>query len=269
MLFSSKPKLIECIPNISEGRRPEVIDQLVGVIKKLPEVELLDYSSDDDHNRSVFTFLGTPKGIFQAAYDLAEMALELIDVNQWQGVHPMMGAIDVIPLVPVQNISWSEVIQLARQLGYELETHLHLPAYFYERATSEKQFQNLANLRKESHNLKKHKTGGCVSIGVRDYLIACNAILKTDQMQAAKNFAKKVREKDGGISYLKAIGVPLPSKNQVQLSMCITNPHKLKWPKLQQLITQQAQSLGVEIDYFELIGLLPEDIKQAAKQFKA
>jgi glutamate formiminotransferase len=267
MFFSSRPQLVECVPNFSEGRRSDVIEKIAEAIRKIPEAKLLDYSADYDHNRSVFTILGTPRGVFQAAYDSAELAIELIDVSHHEGVHPAMGAVDVIPFIPVQGVSMKAAVVLAQKLGYELETHLHLPSYYYAEAADEKQFRNLANLRKESYNLKKHKTVGCVCIGARDYLVACNANLETSDLNEAKRFAKAVRESSGGIAHLKAIGLSLPSKNKTQLSMCITNPKRLDWPKLQNLLKQKSLDLGIPIANFELIGLLPGQVKKAAKEF--
>lgn len=263
-----KQALIEAVPNFSEGRNQEVLNGLAELVRKIPEVRLLDYSSDFDHNRSVFTMLGTPKGIFQACYDMAELALEKIDMNQHEGVHPCMGSVDVIPLIPVQGISMGETMQLARNLGHELETHLHLPVYFYGEAAMEKSYRNLAFIRKESFGLKKHKTAGAVCVGARDYLVACNAILESTKLEDAKKFAAEVRASAvGGIPHLKAIGLFLKSKNKAQLSMCITKPRKLDWNRLQHLLKVRAEQLKLPIKEFELIGVLPDQVRSAAREF--
>lgn len=261
-------QIVECIPNFSEGRDLKVIEKIADSIRAVPEVKLLDYSWDTDHNRSVFTFIGTPKGIVKAAYDSAEMALDLIDINKHGGVHPRLGAVDVIPFVPLKGLRMKDCVKLATQLGYELETHLHLPVYFYGEATTEKAYKNLANLRRDAHNLKTHRTGGAVCVGARDMMVAFNINLKSNDIEDAKKMIRLIREQDKLSTCIKLLPLYLPSKNCVQVSTWIVNPKKCPVEKVKIEMTKISQTLHIPILEFEQIGLTPEQVQKAVREFR-
>ena len=260
-------KIIECVPNVSEGRNYRTIEKLANVLRAVKEVQLLDIQRDIDHNRSVFTFIGTPAGVQQAAYDLVETASELIDINAHSGVHPRLGAVDVIPLVPVANISVAECVKIAEKLGEEIEKHLHVPVFFYEKATSDPRTKNLADLRAQGYNLKKHHTAGATAIGVRDYLVAYNVELGTDKLEIAKDIAGRIREKNGGLKGVKALGLKLASKKRVQVSMNLTKPQKTTCRQAAETVGKLAKKYKIKVVGCELVGLLPEQVREAAKRF--
>jgi len=261
-------QIIECVPNFSEGRDLTVIEKIADSIRAVSEVKLLDYSADADHNRSVFTFIGTPEGILKAAYDSAEMALDLIDINKHQGVHPRLGAVDVIPFIPLKGIRMKDCIKLATKLGYELETHLHLPVYFYGEATTEKAYKNLANLRRDAHNLKSHRTGGAVCVGAREMMVAFNINLKSTDIEDAKKIVHTIRETDKLATCIKLLPLFLTSKNCVQVSTWIVNPKHCPVEKVKAEITKISQTLHIPILEFEQIGLTPDQVQKAVKEFR-
>jgi glutamate formiminotransferase len=260
-------KLIECIPNISVGRDLRTIEKLANVIRAEAEVQLLDVHWDVDHNRSVYTFLGTPEGVQRAAFALTEEAVRLIDISQHEGVHPFMGAMDVIPFVPVKNVTIEDCVTLAQTVGGDIEKHLHVPVYFYGEATSDPKARNLADLRAQSYNLKKHRTAGAVAIGVRDYLVAYNVNLDTIKLDIAKQMAAKLREKNGGLAGVQALGLSLKSKKQVQVSMNLVDTKKARTELVEKEIRDLAKKLKVKIAGTELVGLMPEQVKKAAEVF--
>ncbi|MFC1517692.1 glutamate formiminotransferase [Candidatus Margulisiibacteriota bacterium] len=262
------PKIVECVPNVSEGRNFQVIEKLANVIRANKEVQLLDVHRDVDHNRSVYTFIGSPKGVKQTAYDLAERAVELIDINKHEGVHPKLGVIDVIPFIPVKNVTMAECKQLSRKLGAELEKHLHLPVYFYEEATDDPKTKNLADLRAQGYNLKKHYTAGAVAISARDYLIAYNVNLSSKNVDIARKIAAELREKNGGLAGVKALGLKLASKQQVQVSMNLIKPKQTPPGKVLNTIKRLAGKIKVKVAATEIVGLMPKEVQEAAEKFK-
>jgi glutamate formiminotransferase len=200
------PKIIECVPNVSEGRNYRIIERLANVIRMVSDVQLLDVHWDYDHNRSVYTFIGTPEGVSKAAYNLTETASELIDLTKHEGVHPCLGAVDVIPFIPVQKTTMSDCIAVAHAVGKEIETHLHIPVYFYGEATGDSKQKALADLRAQRDNLKKHRSAGAVCIGARNYLVAYNVNLDTKNISVAQKVAAAIREKNGGLHGVRALG---------------------------------------------------------------
>lgn len=260
-------KIIESVINVSAGRDQRVVEKLANVLRAVDDIQLLDVHICEDHHRTVYTFLGTPEGVFQAAYNLAESAMELIDLSKHEGEHPYLGAVDVIPLVPVKNASFEDCIKTARKLGAEVEKHLHIPVYFYEKATQDPKTKNLADLRAQGYNLKKHHTAGTTAIGVRDYLIAYNIDLESNKIEIAKKIAKSIREKDGGLKGVKALGMKLDSKKKVQVSMNLTEPFKTTPKKVWEAVKKEAKKYKVKIASEELVGLLPEQVKEAAEKF--
>jgi glutamate formiminotransferase len=261
------PKIIECVPNISEGRNYRTIEKLANVIRVVEDVQLLDIHWDHDHNRSVFTFIGTPEGVFRAAYDLTAAAQELIDITQHEGVHPYLGAMDVIPFIPVKNATLTDCRALAQKLGAEIEKHLHIPVYFYEEATDDPKTKNLADLRAQSYNLKKHPKAGTTAIGARDYLVAYNVNLAAKHPEAAQKIAAKLRAKNGGLPGVKALGFVLKSRKQTQVSMNLVEPKRTSPKKVLEEIKKLAAKYRTDITGTELVGLLPEQVLAAANRF--
>jgi len=269
-------KLVECTPNVSEGRRKDIVEDLRDEILSVKEIKLLDYSSDFNHNRSVFTFVGSPKNVLEAVYKLTAKSLELIDLNKHKGEHPRIGAIDVIPFVPIKDITMKECVLLAIGLGRRLGENLNLPVYLYEEAASAPHRKNLANIRRgEFEGLnekmknsewkpdfgpeKPHPTGGATAISARVPLIAFNVNLNTKDVSIAKMIAKAIREKDGGFPCVKALGLELKDKDLTQVSMNLTNYKVTPVYKVFDRIVELAKEKDIEIVESELIGLIPID----------
>jgi len=267
-------KLVECIPNFSEGRRPEVIAAIVDVIKAVPAVIFMDQSSDESHNRSVITFAGTPEGVKEAAFQAAKKAIELIDMTKHKGEHPRMGAIDVLPFVPVKGVTVEECINLSREVGLRLSEELNLPVFLYEDSASTPGRQNLANIRRGqfegmAEKIAKpewapdfgkpqiHPTAGVVAVGARMPLVAYNINLDTSDIKIANEIAKVIRESSGGLNFVKAIGVMLEDRNIAQVSINMTNYPKTPLYRVFELVKFEARRYGVGILASEIIGLTP------------
>ncbi|PIR55003.1 glutamate formimidoyltransferase [Candidatus Peregrinibacteria bacterium CG10_big_fil_rev_8_21_14_0_10_36_19] len=252
-------QIVECVPNFSEGKDQKVIDQIVSSISSVPEVEVLHRTSDTDHNRSVITFIGPAKNVCEAAFQATKKASELIDITNQKGVHPRLGATDVIPLIPLKNITQKDLIPHAEALAKRITSELKIPTHLYEKAAQTELKKNLANIRlqKPSPDFNCNsplKEAGETTVGVREILIAFNVNLKTNNLKAAKEIAKKIRQ-----PYLKALGLELQSRNIVQVSMNLTNYKKVSPLKAFNLIQEEAQKLNTEILESELIGLIPKD----------
>lgn len=271
-----KEKIIECVPNISEGRDKNKINKIISVIEK-EGVKLLDVGSDIDHNRSVITFAGEPRAVKEAAFDLIKKTVELIDMSQHQGKHPRMGAVDVCPFVPVSNVEMKECVDLARRLGDEL-AEIGLSGYFYEEAAKKPERKNLADIRKGeyealSEKFKKEEWKpdfglavfnskfGAVAIGAREFLIAFNVNLKTRNLQLAKDIAKIIRHSSGGVfKTVKAIGIDTSSKGYTQVSMNLTNYKIDSILVVFEAIKRIAELRKVEIHSSEIVGVVPQDV---------
>ncbi|MDR3590587.1 MAG: glutamate formimidoyltransferase [Negativicutes bacterium] len=267
-------KLVECIPNFSEGRRPEVIAALAETIKAVPGVILLDHSSDQSHNRSVFTFVGTPEGAGEAAVAAARKAVELIDMTGHKGEHPRMGAVDVVPFVPVKNMGMEECVTLSREVGARIAAELGLPVFLYEEAASDPRRRNLADIRRgEFEGMAAkisqpewrpdygpdavHPTAGVVAVGARMPLVAYNINLATADLNIAKEIAKIIRESSGGLKFVKAIGVMLEDRNLAQVSINMTNFEKTPLYRVFELVRSEARRYGVGVVGSEIVGLTP------------
>jgi len=216
-------QIVECIPNFSEGRNRALIDELVGAVRSSSGIALLNCSSDVNHNRTVLTFAGSPEGVFDAAFKCAKIAVEKIDLTKHSGEHPRMGAVDVIPFVPLRDISTEECVEMSKKLGQKLWGELRLPVFLYEDSASSPERKNLASLRKGefegmAEKIKKpefapdygdqlHKTAGIVACGARRPLIAFNINLSTADVEIAKQIAKTIRESSGGLKSVKSIGL--------------------------------------------------------------
>src|SRR6266851_8512696 len=247
-------RLVECVPNFSEGRRREVIELIADAVRKTPGVTLLDVESNEDHNRSVITFVGPPGQVREAALAAAAKAVELIDLNQHKGEHPRMGAVDVVPFVPLSGVSMDDCVSLARAFGQEFADKFHVPVFLYEEAATVPQRRNLADIREgEFEGLrdkigkdpvkkpdfgpeKIHPSAGATAVGAREILIAYNVNLGTSDLNIAKKIAHQLRAKDGGLAFVKALGFELKERGIVQVSMNLTNYRKSQLFKAYELV---------------------------------
>lgn len=267
-------QLIECIPNFSEARRPEVIDQIVAAIQSVGEVKLLDRSSDLDHNRTVLTFAGSAAGVEEAAFRAIQTASELIDLDQHTGEHPRIGATDVVPFVPLSGATMEECIAIAKRLGERVGKELNIPVYLYEAAATRPERTNLENIRKgqyeglkaevETNPERKPDFGpsklskaGATVIGARNPLIAFNVYLTSDDVSIAKKIAKAVRQSSGGFRYVKGLGLLVDGRAQV--SMNLTNFRETPIARVVEFIRREAERYGVGIHHSELVGLIPQE----------
>ncbi|MEE9150542.1 MAG: glutamate formimidoyltransferase [Thermoplasmata archaeon] len=268
-------KIVECVPNFSEGQRMEVIEAIIDQIKSVESVRLLDCEHDKDHNRSVMTFIGEPKSVKKAAFSSCAKAAELIDLNKHKGEHPRIGATDVIPFIPISNMTMEECVNLARELGKEIAEKLEIPVYLYEHAATKPERQNLANIRRGQYEgLKEailkdpekkpdfgpsrlHPTAGATVVGARMPLVAYNVNLNTDDIDIARSIAKTIRHSSGGLRYVKALGLEIKERGIVQVSMNLINYQKTPVFRVFETIKKEAERHGVDILDSEVIGLIP------------
>jgi glutamate formiminotransferase/formiminotetrahydrofolate cyclodeaminase len=267
-------QLIECIPNFSEARRPEVIDEIVAAIESVSDVKLLDRSSDLDHNRTVLTFAGSPFGVEEAAFRAIKTASELINLDNHIGEHPRIGATDVVPFVPLNGASMDHCIAMAKRLGERVGNELNIPVYLYEAAATRPERTNLENIRRGQYeglkaeiesNPDRHPdygpaklgTAGATVIGARNPLIAFNVYLTTDDVDIARKIAKAIRHSSGGLRYVKGLGLLVEGRAQV--SMNLTNFRETPIARVVETIRREAQRYGVGIHHSELIGLIPQE----------
>jgi glutamate formiminotransferase/formiminotetrahydrofolate cyclodeaminase len=270
----SMPQLIECIPNFSEARRPEVIDQIVAAIQSVGEVKLLDRSFDLDHNRTVLTFAGSPVGVEEAAFRAIQTAAEVIDLDSHTGAHPRIGATDVVPFVPLSGASMEDCIAIAQRLGQRVGGELNIPVYLYEAAATRPERTNLENIRRGQYEVLKSEIesdpnrkpdfgpsklpkAGATVIGARNPLIAFNVYLTTDDLDIAKKIAKAVRQSSGGLRYVKGLGLLVDGRAQV--SMNLTNFRETPIARVVEFIRREAERYGVGIHHSELVGLMPQE----------
>jgi glutamate formiminotransferase len=266
--------IVECVPNFSEGRRQEVIEAIADTIRAVEGVRLLDYSSDQNHNRSVFTFIGNPESVKEAAFLSCKKAAELIDMTKHKGEHPRMGATDVIPFVPIKDISVAECVELSRELGSEIAKKLSIPVFLYEESATRPERRNLANIRKGqfegmAEKIKDpnwapdfgkpeiHPTAGVVAVGARMPLIAYNINLGTSDIKIADKIARLIRERDGGLKNVRAIGVMLEDRNIAQVSINMVNYEKTALYRAFEMVKMEAKRYGVNIIGSEIVGLTP------------
>ena len=267
-------QLVECIPNFSEARRPEVVEAILDAITGVPGISLLNHSSDNDHNRSVVTFAGPPAAVEEAAFQAIRKAAELIDLNQHSGSHPRLGATDVVPFVPISGVSMEECIRMARRLGERVGRELNIPVYLYEQAANRPERVNLENIRRgqyeglkveiETNPERRPDFGparlgpaGATVIGARHPLIAYNVYLNSDDVNIAKAIAKKIRASSGGLPSVKALGMLVEGRAQV--SMNLTNFRQTSVSRVVEAIRNEAREYGTEIHHSELIGLIPQE----------
>jgi len=272
--MSGMSKIIECVPNFSEGRDLDKIEKIVNPFRGKDDVRLLDYKRDEDHNRVVVTVVGEPQAVKNAMVEAMGTAIRLIDMTKHQGQHPRMGAIDVVPFIPVKNVSMEEAVELAREAAKEAAEKYKLPIFLYEKAAQDPKRENLANIRKgefegmaEKIKLPEwkpdygpqeiHPAAGVTAIGARMPLVAFNVNLNTNSMDIANKIARNVRFLNGGLRYCKAIGIELKDRGIVQISMNMTDYTKTALYRAFELIRIEAARYGVTIVGSEIIGLLP------------
>lgn len=278
-----KTKIVECVPNFSEGRRPDVVREIASAVESVRAVRLLDRSSDPSHNRSVLTFVGEPDAVKEAAFRAIARAAELINMEEHEGEHPRIGATDVVPFVPVSGVGMDECVAIARTLGKEVAEQLRIPVYLYEEAAIHAERRNLAYIRRGNYEgLKKeihlserkpdfgepalHPTAGATVIGARRFLIAYNINLGTPDVSIAKRIARTIRASSGGLAYVKALGIKLGDRNLAQVSMNLTDFEKTPIHVAFNLVKAEADRYGVPIVGSEIIGLVPMDALLAAAE---
>ena len=267
-------KLVELIPNFSEGVNQEIIEGLADIVRNSPGCTLLDYSSDASHNRSVFTLVGDVAGIKTCAVELAKYAASKIDMTKHKGEHPRMGAVDVMPFVPVKNVTMAECAEISKEVAAQIAEQAGIPVFLYEESASKETRRNLANIRKGQFEgmaekmakdawvpdfgpRQPHPTAGVVAVGARMPLIAFNVNLSTSDIKIANNIAKVVRGSSGGLAYVKGIGVMLEDRNIAQVSMNLVNFEANPIYRVLELIKAEAARYGVCVVGTELIGLAP------------
>ena len=265
---------MECVPNFSEGRDLQKIDKIVAPFRGKQGVKLLDYSNDEDHNRLVVTVVGEPEPLRDAVLEAIGVAVELIDLNHHQGQHPRMGAVDVVPFIPIRNVTMEEAVALSKEVGKEVAKRYNLPVFLYEKSASAPHRENLAAVRKgefegmaekikqpEWHPdfglVERHPTAGTVAIGARMPLVAYNINLNTPSLEIAHDIAKKIRFIGGGLRYCKAMGVELKDRGITQVSINMTDYTRTALYRAFELVRVEARRYGVSIVGSEIIGLVP------------
>ena len=267
-------KIIECVPNFSEGRDLDKIEKIVKSFQGKDGVKLLDYQNDKDHNRLVVTVVGKPGALKTTLYEAFRSAVDVIDMRRHKGQHPRMGAVDVVPFVPIKNVSMAEAVDLSIQIAKHVSETFNLPVFLYEASATRPERRNLANIRKGqfegmADKIKKpewkpdfgpekiHPTAGVTALGARMPLVAFNVNLGTDNLAIANDIAKKVRHISGGLRYCKGIGVKLEERGMVQVSMNMTDYTKTALYRSFELIKMEAGRYGVNVVGSEVIGLVP------------
>lgn len=269
-------KIIECVPNISEGRDRKKIESITAALSAVEGAKLLNVCADQDHNRTVLTFIGKPADVLKGATVVCEKALDLIDMCRHKGVHPRIGAVDVVPFVPLKGATMKDAVDLAHRFGRVLGKKRKIPVYFYGEAALDPKRKELSDVRRGEYEALKTRfddplwmpdagparfdpRSGAVACGAREPLIAYNINLATDNLQVAKDIACSIRQSSGGLPYVKAIGVLLLSRNIVQVSMNLTN-YKVTSPRIVfDTVKAKAAACGVSILESELVGLIPEE----------
>jgi len=272
--MANMKKILECVPNFSEGRDLKKIEKIVEPFRGKAGVKLLDYQNDEDHNRAVVTVVGEPQALKAAVFEAMGVAIELIDMRRHQGQHPRMGAIDVVPFIPVKNIGVAEAVAISKALAKEAAEAYNLPIFLYEQSASRPERQNLATIRKGqfegmADKIKQpewtpdfgpaqiHPSAGVTAVGARMPLVAYNVNLDTNKLEIADHIVKKVRHIGGGLRYCKGIGIELKDRGIVQVSMNMTDYTKTALYRAFELIKIEARRYGVNVVGSEIIGLVP------------
>lgn len=270
-------KVLESVPNFSEGRRPEVVEQIVGAARSVPGVRVLDLHSDQDHNRSVLTVAGDSSAVQEAVFRAAAAAEKFIDLTHHTGEHPRVGATDVVPFIPIGDSTMDDAVAAARAVGARIANELGIPVYFYEEAATRPDRRNLENIRRKGFEELRdaiaadserapdlgprevHPTAGATVVGARGPLIAYNVYLTTTDLKIARAIAKRVRHSSGGLRFVKALGLDIPARGQVQVSMNLTNVEKSAIHTVFNMVRDEAEAFGVGVAESEIVGLVPMD----------
>jgi glutamate formiminotransferase len=279
--------LVECVPNFSEGRKPEVIDQLVEAIQLVPTACVLDTHLDPDHNRSVITFVASRENVAAAAVAAVGLAGRLIDMRAHQGVHPRLGATDVLPFVPIRGVTMDDCVAIAHHAGERIAAELAIPVFFYERAALRPDRVNLEDVRRGALELLReeivtepsrtpdagplmvHETAGAIAVGARPFLIAFNVNLATRDITIARQIARTVRARHGGLHFVKALGFELSTRGLVQVSMNLVNYESTGMTAAYNAVRDETERLGVDIDSTEIVGLVPQNaLDRSAEYFQ-
>lgn len=278
--------LVECVPNFSEGRKTETVERLAEAIASVDTACVLDTHIDPDHNRSVITFVAAPAMIVEATVRAVRLAAELIDMRQHKGVHPRMGATDVLPFIPIRGVTMEECAALAHDAGKRIARELSIPVFFYERAALRPERVNLEDVRRALELLREqiavdpnrapdlgplvvHETAGAIAIGARPFLIAFNVNLATTDVLVARKIARAVRARGGGLPFVKALGFELSTRGLVQVSMNIVNYEVTGLTQAYDAVRREAERAGVEIVSVEIVGLVPEKaLDKSAEYFQ-
>ena len=268
--------ILECVPNFSDGRRREVADEVAAAVKAVPGARYLGLESDPDHNRSVLTFVGGAEAVAEAAFATARVAVERIDLTKHEGRHPRMGAVDVIPFIPIREVTMEDAVKVARAVGARIGTELKVPVYLYESAATRPDRRNLADIRKpQCEGLRDligkdpervpdfgpaaiHPTAGCVAVGARRPLIAYNVDLESADEKLAKRIAKKIRERDGGLPGIKALGLFIAERGCAQVSINVCDFTRTSLETVYAAVERDAEAAGVKVRSSEIIGLTPQ-----------
>jgi glutamate formiminotransferase len=277
-------QLLECIPNFSEGRRTEVIEQIAGAARAVEGVRLLDVAPNSDHNRTVLTFVGPPEAVAEAAFAATAAAVRLINMEEHKGEHPRIGAMDVVPFVPISGISMDGAVEIANEVGRRIANELSVPVYLYAMAATTSARKRLPDVRQGQYEglketirrperkpdfgePKMHPTAGATAVGARPPLIAFNVNLGTTNLQIARNIAKGVRESSGGLVNVQALGVDLAEQGMVQVSMNLLDYTRTPIHRAYELVRIEAERHGVPVVGSEIVGLLPLDALIGAADF--
>ena len=267
-------KIMQCVPNFSEGRDKEKIDKIVDAFRGKSNVKLLDYSFDHDHNRLVVTAVGEPTELKEAVVEAIGVAVQLIDMTKHHGQHPRMGAVDVVPFIPIKNVTMEEAIATSKEVAQQVAEKYGLPVFLYEKSATDKHRENLAVVRKDefegmAEKMKlpewkpdfgphtPHPTAGCVAIGARMPLVAYNVNIGTPNMDIANAIAKNLRHVGGGLRFCKAMGVELTDRHITQISMNLTDYTRTAIYRAHEMVRMEANRYGVPIVGAEVIGLIP------------
>jgi len=266
--------VIECVPNVSEGRRLDVIEKMTAALKAVPGLRVLDVQSDASHNRSVFTLAGDATALGAGIPVLFERAMADIDLRNHKGEHPRLGAVDVVPFIPIDGVTMDDCVKLAKTVAADVASRFKLPIYLYEEASANPARKNLEDIRRgEFEGLAAkmskpewapdfgpaapHQSAGASVIGARMPLIAYNINLDTDRLEVAKKIASAIRMSSGGLRYVKAMGIPLEDRGIVQVSMNLTNYEKTPIFRVFDLVKREAERYGVSVLGSEIVGLVP------------
>ncbi len=277
-------KIVQCVPNFSEGRRLEVVEEIVGAIGNVEGISLLDYSYDESHNRSVVTFIGEPEAVMEAAFQGAKKAAELIDMSGHSGGHPRMGATDVIPFIPVKEVKMAECVEMANRLGNRLAEELNIPIYLYGEAASKPERKNLSEVRRGQYEglieaikeperkpdfgpAEVNLRAGVTAVGARPPLIAYNINLDTDDLAVAKDIARVIRGSGGGFPTIKALGIMIEETGKAQVTINVCDYKKVPLQRIFELVKREAARFGVAVTGSEIIGLTPLDAIIDAAEF--